>query len=470
MHLRHRVAACAALLTAAWTLAGPAAANPPEDALRKAAERLRQQVEKAAAPPPAPGTTSPSAAPMPTSPPADDEQRDAAPRATERVVAVPLRTRQDLTLSPKFSSAPQMPEVTLSNPYLDPARTVLSLPTSLQCTADGGLLVGGEGGIDAGQRPISSGYWRVAADGAVTPLHTRARTYAGRTAICDVAYGRTLMLPTRPGLAADGSLVVPRGGALLRIGGDGTVRRLAGAPASCTGGGAGTEGLADGAADEARFKDVGAIAAGAGDELWVVDQRGCALRRVDREGHTRTVLGPAQLCAAGGAPENQVTLQRLAWDAQRGELVGAGSILTRSELHTTVWRLRPDGQARRVLHARKLGASPAGAQLDGIDALAIDPQGRVHIGSRRMGEGRRGNDQLAVLRIDEVRGTVVPVTGAALVAGQVFDGSPLDGPAERARFVRMRDMCFAPDGTLYVLDDRTVRRLDRSGQMTTWGF
>lgn len=31
-------------------------------------------------------------------------------------------------------------------------------------------------------------------------------------------------------------------------------------------------------------------------------------------------------------------------------------------------------------------------------------------------------------------------------------------------------MSFAPDGTLYLLDEHLIRKLDKSGQVTTWAF
>ena len=207
------------------------------------------------------------------------------------------------------------------------------------------------------------------------------------------------------------------------------------------------------------------MAGGADVVVWAADQRGCALRRIEPDGRTTTVAGPDQLCPKGGAPADRVTLQHLAWDPQQGELVGGGSVLTHGQLFTTVWRIRQDGQARRVLLGHKLGSSPAGAPLDGVNALALDPQGRIHIGTRRMDQ-----DQLAVFRVDEARGTVVQVTGTGLRAGEYLEDKPLDGPAARARFVQLRDMCFAPDGTLYLLDEILVRRLDRQGQMSTWAF
>jgi hypothetical protein len=49
-------------------------------------------------------------------------------------------------------------------------------------------------------------------------------------------------------------------------------------------------------------------------------------------------------------------------------------------------------------------------------------------------------------------------------------GEVLDGPADRARFVKINGLCFVPDGTAYLQDDGVVRRIERSGTVSTWAF
>ena len=447
---------------------GTGHAGPLEDMLRRATENALRQATSPASPTPAPAPA-PSPVPNPAAWPVSDAERSyVAPQATERVVQVPLRMSLDATYGRKFTNQPDRPQVTLSNPYLDPAKLVLAEPQALQCSADGAVVIGAQAGIDTSLRTVGIGYWRIAPDGAVTPWHTRSTKAYGKTGrtICDAPYGKTRMGTPRPVLQADGSLVGAVFGGLVRVHGDGQVQRLAGSPRLCEpDGAAGIDGFADGPADAARFKDIGAVVAGAEGRLWVVDQGGCALRRVDPDGQVQTVAGPDRLCAKDTPAADRIPLQHLAWDPIQGELVAAGNFLSSSQLVTTVWRIKPDGQARRVLLGHKVGKSPAGDRLDGIYALALDPQGRIHIGSRRM-----GHDHLGVLRVDEARGTVVPVTGAALPAGASLREHPIDGPADRARFVKLREMCFVPDGTLYLLDEILVRRLDRAGQVTTWAF
>ena len=99
---------------------------------------------------------------------------------------------------------------------------------------------------------------------------------------------------------------------------------------------------------------------------------------------------------------------------------------------------------------------------------------RARWSSRRSRRAQRETSAvLAVLRVDEARATVVPVTGAGYGAGGSFGtgaDDPQDGPAGRARFRWVKSLAFAPDGTLYMRDEHLVRKLDRSGQVSKWAF
>jgi sugar lactone lactonase YvrE len=392
-----------------------------------------------------------------------------APAATQRLADAPRRAQ--LGGGPggiKFTSEAGPPTMVISNPYLDPLRTALFVrPVGMQCAADGGIVLSARGGLDAQYHAHFVGWWRVAADGAVTPLLTRSTAggAAGRLQ-CDTTFAESGVDSTRFALDRDGQFVVPTSRGVLRMGADGRVQRLAGAPRICKEGeSAAAAGLVDGPADEARFDKVVAVAVDGEGHAWVADQGGCALRRVAPDGRVSTVLAPERVCVQGTPPAERVTLRNLAWDATRGELVAGGEILSTSQLTTTVWRIRPDGTVRRVLLGHKLGASPAGTQLDGVQALAVDPQGRIHIASRRMEQ-----DVPALLRVDEARGSVQQWTGMRVRPGSPMGGEVIDGPAERARFVKINGLCFAPDGTAYVQDDSLVRRIERGGNVSTWAF
>ncbi|MEP7118851.1 MAG: hypothetical protein ABI880_14775, partial [Acidobacteriota bacterium] len=71
------------------------------------------------------------------------ERRYVAPHAFERVATGP----RTVTLSPgygrKFAAENTRPTVTISNPYMNPARPIFAKVEHMECTADGGLVVGG---------------------------------------------------------------------------------------------------------------------------------------------------------------------------------------------------------------------------------------------------------------------------------------------------------------------------------------
>jgi len=140
-------------------------------------------------------------------------------------------------------------------------------------------------------------------------------------------------------------------------------------------------------------------------------------------------------------------------------------------LYTMIWRTKPTGECRRVFYAWKLGRNnPAKVGVDGIRAMALDAQGRIHIVSLLMLFERRGWDAFQLLRIDEVGNTVVPLTGTKIPNGAFLRDQPLDAPSALAWFQYTRGLCFSPDGTAYVNDDMSIRRIDPKGQVTTWVF
>lgn len=488
----------AALLLCVFICGASAFAASFDDAAQSVADRIKNRIKSAIPPAPtAPSVPAPSAPPPSTPPPStpapalgttipvqattpptstdtgrfsEAEKAYVPAQATTRVADGPRRAKLTLIYGTKFSTPGD--QVTITNPYLDLNKVFFAQAAELQCTADGGLIVGGRVGLDKEMHALGTGYWRIAADGAITPLHTRSTNTYGKTPAtkCDAPFGRTHLTPEIFAQAPDGELLKGIDYAVLRIGADGYVRRAAGAPDACEESGRASlvRGLVDGPADTARFNKVSQVVPDTQGNVWVVDQDACALRRIAPDGQVTTVIPPEQACAPSIPPENRVGLYELVWDAVHGELVSSASFPVARPVHTlynTVWRIRPNGEFRRILFSKKGGLSPAKHNLDGISALAMDPEGRIHIASRIMKFG----SVLAVLRVDEVNATVVPVTGASW-GNEAPSDEPRDGPAGRAIFRYIKDMCFAPDGTLYTVDEHLVRKLDRSGQVSTWAF
>lgn len=403
----------------------------------------------------------------------EDEKVYVAPQATTRVAEGPRKANLAPVFGSKFSSTPGIQgEVTITNPFMDPATMLLVKSEALQCTADGGLIVGGRAGLDKESKALGTGYWRIAADGAVTPLQTRsANAYAKTSGTkCDARYGKTILTPENFALAPDGSLIKTTDYAVTRIKTDGYVQRLAGAPLACeeNGNASQVRGLADGAADAARFNKVGAPAVDPQGNTWIPDQDECTLRRISPDGQVTTVIPSEKICAPAIKPEDRLGLRHLTWDAAHGELVGERNFPVALPIHnwlTTVWRIKPNGEFKRVLFATKGGVSPAKVKIDGPSSLAVDPTGRIHLGTRLM----TNSSVLLVVRVDEAAATVVPVTGTAYKPTDSTEFKPRDGAAARAYFNHLDGMCFTPDGTLFMLDEHLIRKL-AGGQVSTWAF
>lgn len=328
-------------------------------------------------------------------------QSDKPVEATARIAEGPRTVTIQPGYGKKFSTENTRPQITITNPFMDPARPLFAEKAKLQCNSDGSLVVTGRAGFDADGRTQWTGTWRVAPDGAVTPLQTRSTNAPSE--------------PTQPRAVEDG------------------------------------EG-----------------------NRYVTDEKRCELRRISATGETTMVLGADVVCGEAGAPEDRPVLDTLAWDPAHKELVSGGSFTVARPVHdlyTVVWRIAPDGKYRRVLFAKKASrVSPAKHHLDGVNALAVDPKGRIFIVSLLMVFEQRGWDALQLMRVDEAAATVVPVSGTRIPNGTWLAEFPMDGPVERAWFNYTHDMCITPDGTTFVSDDAFIRKIDLKGQVSTWVF
>ena len=96
--------------------------------------------------------------------------------------------------------------------------------------------------------------------------------------------------------------------------------------------------------------------------VWIVDQLGCSLRRLGTDGSVTTITTVEQSCGKDIVREDQLALDLLAWDSVHDELVTAWSrpvAMPVHNLYSTVWRVKPSGEFRRVLYGTKVGKSPA---------------------------------------------------------------------------------------------------------------
>ena len=394
------------------------------------------------------------------------------PARTEKMADAPRTASLEPGWGKKFAAENARPKVTISNPYMDPQRPLFAKAESLQCAADGRVIVSGRAGFDKDARPVATGFWQIAPDGAVTPLAARDNNKVGGPA-CGAAFGQTMASPSRFSIASDGRLLFAGEGSVQAVTADGQVVRVAGAVGECSAQPR-TRGFADGNADGARFSSAGRPVGDSDGNLWVPDQDGCALRKIDRDGTVTTVLGKDALCDDTKPAEDQPLLHELAWDAVNRELVVAGSRTVAKPVHdlyTLVFRIAPDGTTKRVLFGKKATRiSPSKHHLDGVRAMTVDVKGRILLVSQLMIFEQRGFDVLQLMRVDEPNATVVMLSGTKIPKGTWLPEHPYDGPLDVAYFEGTRDLCAMPDGTLYVNDDMLIRRIDPKGVVTTWAF
>jgi hypothetical protein len=315
--------------------------------------------------------------------------------------------------------------------------------------------------------PYATGAWRIAPDGAITAIgEARHILSENRRPFCGVAMGQSGLDPQNVGpvsTAPDGSLLFAyaphwafgRHAAVVRLTADG---RLAPVP----------DDIRWCAADPPEqlrkfFKNLGGVAQDPDGNVWVMDHGACTLYRIARDGSVSSVLEPRQVCPRG-EPERYVSADHMVWDAARGELVTAGSLNwmkpPKTDVYSSIWRIKPDGTFRRIYLATKLRPGPA--VIDGLGGLALDAKGRVVFGA---GIVRGSGSQ--ILRLDEASGRTEIIAGAL----SPTDVNHADGPARQAHFGGIKGVCYAPDGTLFVHDaTHLIRKITPAGQVTTWAF
>jgi hypothetical protein len=391
----------------------------------------------------------------------DEEKTFVAPRATTRVAD---GVRQ---LSSNIS-----PRILIDNPYLDPADPFFNIPRQMARLPDGAIAVFSTAKTHADGRmkgnPYATGAWRIAPDGAITAIgEARHILSENRRPFCGVAMGQSGLDPQNVGpvsTAPDGSLLFAyapawafgRQAAVVRLTADG---RLAPVP----------DDIRWCAADPPEqlrklFKDLGGVAQDSDGNVWAMDHGACTLYRIARDGSVSSVLEPPQVCPRD-EPERYVRADYMVWDAARGELVTAGTLLwqrsPKADLYSSIWRIKPDGTFRRVYLAGKVGKGLP--SIDGLLGLSLDAKGRVVFGA---GIVRGGGSQ--ILRLDEASGRTEVIAGAPWSQG----ASHADGPARQAHFGTIKGLCHAPDGTLFVHDDlhHLIRKITPAGQVTTWAF
>jgi sugar lactone lactonase YvrE len=204
----------------------------------------------------------------------------------------------------------------------------------------------------------------------------------------------------------DGSLFVSDAGdahRIRKISPDGRVTTVAGDG----------RGFSDGAGAAARFDTPSGLAIDASGTLFVADTGNDAIRRITPDGQVTTICGP------GSGLDGPVGI---AVDPR-------GSLLVADTYHDRIVTLNPDGQVSTLAGAGEPGFAdgPAeAARFDTPTGLALDAGGSVYVADT-------GNGAVRVIAVDRIVRTLPSAQG----------------------LVRPLAIATAPDGSLYVADDRS---------------
>ena len=311
-------------------------------------------------------------------------------------------------------------------------------------TADGSVIVGARVGLDQQARALGTGYWRIAPDGAITPLHSRSTNTYGKTPTtkCDAPYSRTHLDPENFALAPDGRLVKAD-----RICDREDRRRWVRASESPVNRSPARKAVRRPAFAAPRMarpmRRASTKRRRARRSAWQrLDRRSDRLlaapprhRREGHDGHQRRAILRQDIVR-----EDQPALDLLAWDSVHDELVTAWSRPVATPVHnlySTVWRVKPIGRIQAGAVRHEVGKSPAKHLIDGISAFAVASAASISWSRSMTREGASG---LAVLRAANGRDSRARTNaGAAAIRARPRISREM-ATAGRARFRWIADM------------------------------
>ena len=252
-------------------------------------------------------------------------------------------------------------------------------------------------------------------------------------------------------LGATGTLYVAdtKNGMIRAISPAGVVRTLAGK--------AGNAGYADGVGPQARFNQPVGVAVDLAGTVYVADQGNHVVRKITPDGTVSTLAGtpprPYRPPAEGEQrPLAQPALGKptaLAWGP-------GGDLFVTDEERGCIYRIQPATGAVSTWLSREQYLAVARQAPRFRDyslvSLVFDKQGTGYVG-----------DEQGVIRKVSPSGTVRDWVGTA---GQ---GGFADGLGPAGQLGNPAGLVLAPDGTLYVADERyaIIRRVSPAGQVTT---
>jgi hypothetical protein len=256
------------------------------------------------------------------------------------------------------------------------------------------------------------------------------------------------LVPGDVAISPSGELIVVETATscLRKIAPNGAVSTLAG--------NRGAVGFVDGKGEEALFRSPSAIAVDASGTIYVLDDVNCAVRKVTADGTVTTLAGGG----GPGGPPNVGSRDGFGSDARfnfpRGITVSsAGTIYVGDSGNATIRAITPQGLVTTLSGSvgvrQSIDGPVATARFVAPGRMAADAKGNVYV-----------LDSYAVRKI-------TPDGNVSTLAGKPGEAAFADGVGSEARFSSFAGITAAPDGTLFVMDYDRLRRITPAGAVTT---
>lgn len=201
----------------------------------------------------------------------------------------------------------------------------------------------------------------------------------------------------------------------------------------------------------ARFNGPRGIAIDVGGNVYVADVYNHVIRKVSPDGIVSTLAGRPGVSGYQDGPAS-AALFNFPYDVAVGP---NGSVYVADSVNNAVREISPRGIVSTIRSSAVAGDSSGEVRPT---SNFSDPRG--------IATDREGNLFVADHGSQTIR--KVSLAGAiTIVAGRAGQSGYVDGPAAEARFSNLVDIDVYRDGTLFVIDNGTIRKIDRSGMVTT---